>query len=247
MRMIDKLPQTPQLNDKIIHLITTLLFLKDEKTLPKDTVYQIFGNIAFLDDLVSKVKKIGDNKNMIINGGINPEYKNQQTQETQFVKMLYTKGGARNWNDALNKSEAEIIKTELFKNKIDNNIILETQSTNIKENVTKTLDANFYKGIKNLAIITTKEATARAKLTAEKYLPKINISTIGYTPTVKNMRISVDENNWMKNDLSKQYVWGEFLRIVKYGEMGEFNLTETMKNKLNLIASEIEKLKNNNR
>ena len=246
MRMINKLPQTPQLNDKIIHLITTLLFLKDKKILTKDTVYQIFGNIAFLDDLTAKVKELGKNKNIIISGGINPEYKNN-TQESQFVKMLYTKGGVKDWNDVLNKSEAEIIKTELSNNGINDNFILEQESTNCKENIMKCVEANLYKDVKNLAIITTKEQTLRAKLTAKKYLPNVNVSTIGYTATVKNMNISVDENNWIKNYLSKQYVWGEFLRIAKYSSMGEFNLTETMQNKLNLIIKEIEKLNSKDR
>lgn len=246
MRLVDKLPQTPQLNDKIIHLVTTLLFLKDEKTLPKDTMYQIFGNIAFLDDLVEKVKDIGNNKNMIISGGINPEYKNEN-QETQFIKMLYIKGGAKDWNYALNNSEAEIIKTELTNAGVSNNFILEKESTNCKENVTKCLDGNLYNNIKDLAIITTKEQTLRAKLTAKKYLPDVNVSTIGYTAQVKNMDISVDENNWMKHSLSQKYVWGEFLRIVKYSQMKEFDLTETMQNRVNQIMMEIENLKNRDR
>lgn len=245
MRMINKLPQTPKLNDKIIYLITSLLFLKDKKTLPNDTMYQIFGNLAFLDDMTAKVKEIGNDKNMIISGGINPEYKND-TQETQFIKMLYTKGGAKNWNDVLNNSEAEIIKKELILAGVKNNFILEKESTNCKENITKCLDAGLYKDTKNLAIITTKEQTLRAKLTAKKYLPDIDVSTIGYTARVKNMDISVDENNWMKHPLSQQYVWGEFLRIAKYSSMGEFNLTETMQNKVNLIINEIEKLKDKN-
>lgn len=241
MKTIDKLPSLPRFNNKIVCLITALLFLKDKDNLPKDTVYQILGNIAFLDTLVEKVKTIGSDNNVIISGGINPKYK-KQNLETNFVKTLYTKGGERNFNDVLNKSEAKIIKKELLKNNINNNYLLEEESTNCKENITKSLDANLYKNVKELAIITTNENTLRAKLTAEKYLPNVNISTIGYTASIKDKNINVDKNNWMKNDFSKQYVWGEFIRIVTYSNNNEFKLAGLDSILVNKVLEEINRL-----
>lgn len=63
----------------------------------------------------------------------------------------------------------------------------------------------------------------RAKLTAEAVLGK-DVSVVGYAPTVPSMGIKVDADNWAKNPLSVQYVWGEVLRLKSYSDKGDFKL-----------------------
>ena len=232
MRIIDKLPKTPKFNETIVRLITAFLFLKDQegKFYP-ETILQIMGNIAFLDNLSHKalnVIKENPDTNIIISGGINPNYK-ENSQETGLVKKLYVAGGKRNWHDALTIPEAEIIQKELNNIGIQKSLLLETTSTNSKENFQNASELGYYKEAKHLTILTTKENTLRTKLTAQQNLPQFKesqISTIGYTASVDALGIKVDENHWAENELSKQYVYGEFLRIAKYTEMGEISLSE---------------------
>ena len=249
MRIIDKLPKAPKFNENIVKLITAFLFLKDAdfKTIKPDSAIQIMGNIAFLDNLSSKsleVAKTNPSHDIIISGGINPVYK-ENNQETNLVKMLYSNGGKRNWNDVLNMSEAEIINRELNQKGLTNNTKLETNSTNSKENFQNTTSIGYYEEAQNLYIITSKENTLHAKLTASKYATQFkykNIATIGYISTVDAMGIKVDEEHWADNELSKQYVYGEFLRVVKYSEMGEIPLTRTKLNELNNIIVALQQL-----
>lgn len=187
--------------------------------------------------------EITETPKLVISGGINPAYK-ENTPETALVKQLYTANG-RDWNDVLTISEAEIINNRLMQDKFNpfnSQTYLETKSTNVKENIIMTRDAGLYNGVKNLHLFTTKENTLRAVATARKYLSNVSISSVSYTPTVPQMGVRVDEENWAKHPLSQQYVYGEFLRVVKYSEMQEIVLTETEIMNLNSI---INTLKNN--
>ena len=248
MRIIDKLPKTPDLNEKLVRMITGLLFLKDAKIgkenqyekFDMETVLQIMGNIAFLDNMFNGNRlnvDISRTPKLVISGGINPEYK-ENTQETVLVKQLYTLNGS-DWNDVLTIPEAEIINNRLSEDKFNpfrSQTYLETKSTNIKENISLSRDLGFYDGVKELYLFTTKENTLRAVATARKHLSNIDISSVSYTPAIPAMGVKVDEENWAKHPLSRQYVYGEFLRVVKYTEIQEITLTETeMANLGNII------------
>lgn len=253
MRMIDKLPKTPNLNEKLVRMITGLLFLKnigigrpeyygyDPKIL-----LQIMGNIAFLNDMFIDNTQLNLSAqpslpNLLISGGINPAYK-ENTEETNLVKMLYTEGGKKDWNDVLTIPEAEIINNKLKTMKYnpwEKSVLLETESTNLKENITKSRDAGFYDGVMQLRLFTTKENSLRAVATARKHLPNLeDLASISYTPTIPQMGIKVDEENWAKHPLSQQYVYGEFLRVVKYSEEKDILLTDTEQTQLNAIINE---------
>ena len=254
MRIIEKLPKTPNLNEKLVRMITGLLFLKDVSMgrsghynrFDPETVLQIMGNIAFIKDMTRENTQLSIPAQpvlpkLVISGGINPAYK-EDTEETKFVKMLYTEGGKYDWNDVLTKPEAEIINKRLSENKYNPfkpQTYLETKSTNLKENILMTRDAGFYNGVKDLRLFTTKENTLRALATARKHLPNMNVATLSYTPTVPSMGVKVDEENWAKHPLSQQYVYGEFLRVVKYAEMQEIVLSDVEANKLNNIINEL--------
>ena len=253
MRMIDKLPKTPNLNEKLVRMITGLLFLKDVSMgrsghynkFDPETILQIMGNIAFIKDMMKGNCELNIPAQpilpkLVISGGINPAYK-EDSQETNLVKMLYTEGGKYDWNDVLTIPEAEIINKRLSENKYNpfkTQTYLETNSTNLKENITMTHNAGFYNGVKDLRLFTTKENTLRAVATARKHLPNMSVATLSYVPTVPSMGVKVDEENWAKHPLSQQYVYGEFLRVVKYAEMQEIILTDVEANKLNNIVNE---------
>ena len=96
MRLIDKLPQRPNLNESLVRIITTFLFVhatKNEK-LPDyyteinnpNTLLQIMGNIAFLHDLVPEAKRA-------ISATTEPEpHKNTVPPKTTIISggIIYT-------------------------------------------------------------------------------------------------------------------------------------------------------------
>lgn len=223
MRDISKLPNTPVLNEEIVRIITVMLFIKNKTSMDVDSLLQIMGNIAFLPDMVRDFPSAY--KNVLVSGGKNPNYK-ENNQEVGLVKMLYTSTG-NDWNDVFEKSEAEIIKGEFDKKGFDTTAWkLENESTNVKENFEKSKDAGFYNGVEKLVIYTTNESMVRAKLTAQSLSDDKNVDVVGYTPTIPSMGIKVDADNWAKNPLSAQYVWGEVLRLKNYSDKGDFKLDD---------------------
>ena len=177
MRNIDKLPTPPNLDEKLIRMISDLLFLNNRPfnnvdfsdsfsgrpeyvkdhfsgrwrcigswPYSMESVLQIMGNIAFLKDMFCydkslniKDKYLPGLPRLIITGGIQPEYKND-TEETRFVKKLYTENGKYDWNDVLTRPQSSIINSRL--QNVGCNfwsgykIRLDTKSTNTKENIT---------------------------------------------------------------------------------------------------------------
>ena len=237
MRDISKLPNTPILNEEIVNIITVMLFISGGIFMSEpNTLLQILGNIAFLPDMVNGFPS--GYKNVLVSGGKNPNYK-ENNQEVGLVKMLYTSTG-NDWNDVFVKSESEIIKSEFDKKGVDTTAWkLESESTNIKENFEKSKEAGFYDGIKKLVVYTTRESVVRTKFTAKSVLKDKDIAVVGYAPTIPSMGIKVDSDNWAKNPLSAQYVWGEVLRLKNYSDKGDFKLNSRVSFLLNKLSEAI--------
>ena len=254
MRLIDKLPQVPDLNEKSIRMITDFLFLPDKPfgSLKKgdESVLQIMGNIAFLkdvfhDNVLSKIYTYYTNiPRLIITGGINPAY-TQDNEEVRLVKSLYTEDGEYDWNDVLTIPQSVIMNNRL-QSKIGNpwvdekQPLLETKSTNTKENFMAVKGAGWYKNVKHLRCLTTAESGLRVLATARKQVPELtDIGIISYAPTFPKYNLICDKENWAKDDLTKRYVYGELLRVIKYDEFGDIVLFDSEKRKLLDIAQEL--------
>ena len=260
MRFIDKLPKVPYLNEQSVKMITDLLFVPDKpfnqnsnnNKYDKNSALQIMGNIAFLKDIFNDtmLSKIYTYYSavpiLIITGGINPAY-TEETEETKVVKHLYTEDGKYEWKDVLTIPESIIINNRL--QNIQNNpwtgkqkMLLETKSSNTKEIFTSVKQMNGYKGINQIRMLTSAENTLRAIATARKLLPEIkDIGTISYVPTFPEFNVICDKNNWANHKLSQRYVYGEFLRVVKYDAMREIKLTDIEKIQMECIIQELSK------
>ena len=261
MRLISKLPDVPNLSEKSIRMISDLLFIDDKpfyynksydfcylgpdvwgKYDPKFAL-QIMGNIAFLKDMfseevITKIKNMRFTSKIIFTGGINPEYR-KDTEETRYVKKLYTENGKYDWNDVLTTPQSEIMynRCPLC---LGQKPRLEKESTNTKENFTKVKEAGWYEIVEHLRLLTTAESTLRVLATARKHLPDLqDIATISYTPTFPEKGLRCDKENWAASPLSQQYVYGELLRVIKYDEMGEIKLKYNKKRALYNIIREL--------
>ena len=254
MRIIDKLPKTPDLSEKSIRMISDFLFLDDK---PFDVchdsnklVLQIMGNMAFLKDMFKYniFSKVSNNYDiipkLIISGGINPEYQ-QDTEETRLVKKLYTQSGKYDWQEVLTTPESVIINNRLQKVQYnpwrnEKKPLLETQSTNAKDNIAMVDKMGGYKEIEQLRLLTTAESSLRVVSIARNQLSTLkNIASISYTPTFPEIGVECDKENWAKHPLSQRYVYGELLRVIKYDEMGEIELKYNKKQALYNIVREL--------
>lgn len=117
-------------------------------------------------------------------------------------------------------SEADVIISYLQKAGIPNHeIAYEDQSTNSLENVLYAKEVFDFSSVKSLMVVCKSHVAGRQLRTLMKHLPE-EIEYIPYTfPTIYS-GIEVNRNNWMNSDIGKKRVWGEYLRIKKYGEMG---------------------------
>ena len=269
MRLIDKLPQKPNLDESLVRIITTFLFVhatKNEK-LPDyyaeinnpNTLLQIMGNIAFLHDLVPEAKRAisattepNPHKNTvppkttIISGGINPAY-GENNAETTMVKQLYTAGGKRKWDDVRHIPESKIIRRELANAGIHNKgIILESKSTNLKENIQNAKELGLYNNANHISMLTSAENAVRTRATARKILGDTNnVSVMTYTPTIPNTNIAINgdssaKNFWALNEISQQYVYGELLRVIAYSETKEITLSTYEEEYVSLILRKLQ-------
>ncbi len=257
MRIIDKLPQIPHLNEKSIRMISDFLFLPDKpfECANDDCeystyVFQIMGNIAFLKDMFSEnlLSKVSPDykivPRLIITGGIQPEYK-QDSEETRLVKRLYEESGKYDWNDVLTIPQSVIINNRLQKMPYnqwhdERKPLLDTKSTNTKANFSAVKEEGWYENIAHLRLLATAESTLRVMATATKQLPYLHdIATVSYIPTFPELGLRCDKEHWALHPLSQRYVYGELLRVIKYDETGDIKLTRESKTKLNNIVNEL--------
>lgn len=258
MREISKLPSAPVFDEKLVRMVSDLLFLPDA-TDTKRKMFQILGNIAFLDRLVEKFRSIdfgADTKRnryprwIIISGGINPEYgNNPDSEETRLVRSLFTASG-RDWDTVLTTPESNIIKNELEKSGAGFFAYLETKSTNMRDYFTNSKVLGFYDGkvfwrpsrfaprlyrSDALVLMTTAEATLRAKLSAEAALPHVKVETISYDAAAPMIGAEVSREKWGGNETSRRFVWGEVLRLEHYAGKGDIKLDYSLRRKLRAI------------
>jgi len=101
--------------------------------------------------------------------------------------------------------------------------LLEKKSTTIFENVTLSLPL----GLANetsVICIPKAHAAGRCRLTLAKHAPGIgyvNVRHYCYDGHVKGDVVPVSAEHWHLHELHRKRVWGEFLRIRKYGGRGD--------------------------
>ena len=239
IRKSSKLPLfVPMFDKKLARMVSDFFFIPDAKIIgaPNETI-QILGNLAFIPSMGKKIDDLKINFSqlykLIISGGINQRYKKwYNIPETPLVKYLTEKSRIK-WKDVLSKSEASLINRILTK-KIKKKIVLETKSTNTKENFIFAINKNLYGGTKRLVLLTPAISAVRAKMTALKQLKKLgikSIETISY-PEQFPFKNPLRRKRWTMSRevlvrhglagwLARSWVWGEIQRIMEYSLKGD--------------------------
>ncbi|MCH5585425.1 YdcF family protein [Shimazuella sp. AN120528] len=208
--MIPKCPDVPPLTQEQIDLLTKIVFLDEDQVFPtnkKCDLLFVFGGThpgcwetAFEIYQAKKVERI------LVTGGIKPG----------AIRHSTWKYGDR--------PEAHVIREKLLELGVSDKVILiEDRSTDTLENITFAKALFDFSSIQTLGFVCKSYGAGRQWRTLQKQLPA-NLSYIPYpfdTSPWENRRIS--RFNWMHTPEGKSYVYGEYLRILHYGQKGDLS------------------------
>lgn len=202
---IPKYPAVPDLSKQQINEITKIVFCNEMNIEDVTDLIFVFGSThpaAFERTL--KAYSNGLVKDIIISGG---------TSGTGVKHPDWVYG---------DKSEARVIYEKLLLNNVPKeNIYFEERSSNSKENILFAKELYDFSKVNNMLFVSKNYAAGRQYRTLKKYLPdQIRIASYPYEISLKDGQI-LNSYNWMEHPESRSLVFGEYLRILYYGQRGD--------------------------
>ena len=194
----------PNFTKEEIREITIIVFGLPVDVKPCDVIF-VFGSIyPELYKITSQAYNSGFGKHVVVTGG----YKNNRLKHPTW--------------DNNKKSEADIIVKELTSRGVpQNSISYENRSKNSLENVLFAMEVYNFNKVRSILAICKTYAVGRQCRTLQRHLPQPTIVIpLPYEIRISRKVQSINRNNWMDHEVSKSYVWGNFLRILHYGEKG---------------------------
>ncbi|MEK3885699.1 YdcF family protein [Paenibacillus sp. PL2-23] len=203
IREISKEPPVPILNDDQIATITEAVFMKEIVDEPKCDVIFVFGGKHpghWLTAISAYRKGLGS-------------------------RIIVT-GGLTNNNKRAGISEAEIIKHHLLEADIPREVILlETRSCNTLENVLFARDLFDFSNVRSLLFVCKSHSAGRQYRTLKKHLSP----DIRYIPAIFDTEyqgVKIRRDSWADTEIGRSRVYGEYLRICRYGDRGDIERLE---------------------
>lgn len=206
-REIKELPFSPILSSRSIQGLTKLCFRQDDSPIPSTDGIFIFGSTISLDELSKKVHELIEKKvasRLILTGGI-VAYHGCDTHSIPQSKMIH---------QMLQKFaplEIEFLSEETSQNTFEN----------IRFGLSKIKTE-----IHSLCFITKSFHCGRSYLTLRKFLPQVVLFQSSYACLYPGEHQQITAKNWFRFQNGKARVWGEFLRIRKYGQRGDISTAE---------------------
>lgn len=207
MTRIPKYPEVPPLIEKQIQQLTRIVFLEEElNSFPQkaDLIFVFGGSHPGCWQTAYQAYQAGLADKILLTGGVKP-----------FVIRHPT------WTYG-NTAEAQVMKMKLQELGVPEKlIIVEDQSTNTLENVLFAKGIFNFQTISNIVFISKSFGAGRGYRTLKKHLPS-NIQLTPYPfPTTLRSNQMVTRHNWMHDPESRSFVYGEYLRMLEYGEKGD--------------------------
>ncbi len=215
-REILKVPESPEMNEALISALTALCF-QEESLVATDLLFVFGSNVQH--------REIAD----IISYMLNAELVNQ---------VLIT-GGIANYNGSFykKKAESEYIKSFIpLEKHEDKKIYTEQNSKNIIENIVEGQKVFSFEKIRSMTFLAHSYASTRAALSLQRFFPSIALHCIPFPLTSDFSKYPISRQMWSKTEYGRGLVWGEYLRLQKYGNRGDFSVDE-IRDSLDLISS----------
>lgn len=199
---IERNPQPPQFNGVTINLLTDLCFRKDDNVEPVDLIF-VFSSSHGTKELSSLIKNLLQKK---------------------VSQKVFITGGIPTYIDTPHSSipEAELVLRGINKEQYPQvDFYSESISRNTLENVTEALKVLDFSQYSKILFIFKSHAAGRGYLTLKKFMsPATHIFQKTWAPLYEE-QYNLKKNNWFDTDFGRRRVWGEYLRIRKYGERGD--------------------------
>lgn len=219
-REIERYPAYPMFNKALIQLLGKLCFFSSP--LKRADLIFIFGTNIIHEVLAKRIEKLID--------------------ENYSEKIMIT-GGIANYSLSAysNLPESEMIRSYINPDKLKKiALFIETTSKNNLENVSNASRMLDFSEVKSLICLSHSYASRRSAQTL-KTIFSGKIISYPYDVPSETPGIDITQENWWLSERGKSLVWGEFLRISKYGLRGDFPMTKEMKEVVaridNLLAS----------
>lgn len=209
------MPEPPELSKNKVELLTELCFRKNSEKFPKVDLIFVFGTAVCFKELGEALKKVLHCSNEILFTGGIEKYVDSIVHERPESEMLY-----------------EEVKSYIPK---QTKVLIETKSRNTFENLEfglKMLD----KMPQSVCFIVKSFHSGRAYMTLKKFLPKASIYQDSFDPIYPNCKGHMTPKSWHLDKEYRARVWGEFLRIKKYGKRKDLDFSE-VQDLLNTIDS----------
>lgn len=148
-----------------------------------------------------------------------------EAYQKSYVRRIIVSGGRSltgtphpDWNG---HTEAEVIIQHLMAAGIPEEAIKsENSSSNTLENVLFAKEIFDFNTVETVMFICKSHATGRQWRTLAQHLPK-HLRYIPYTFNAFYKDVEIGRDSWMNSDIGKSRVWGEYLRLLHYGEKGD--------------------------
>ena len=199
-------PTSPRLNKKAKELITELCFRKNDVIKKVDGIF-VYSSITGIKDLVKLIEKVlskNISKQIFITGGVT-------SKKLACDLKINTK-----------LTEADTLLNALNLDRYpDLKVFVERRSTNTLKNVTETLKNSEFKKCKSLLFIFKSHAAGRGYLALRNFFPSAKILQQTFDTKYNRANKKITKDNWHTFTFGRNRVWGEFLRIKKYGNRGD--------------------------
>ena len=204
--MIPRFPETPPLSEAQVGALTRVVFL-DEPGEPEacELIFVFGGTHAALWCAAAEAYHRGLAPRLLLTGGVNPRG---------------THGGADETAGKI--SEARFLAGKLIDAGVPEAcLILEEHATNTLENALFAKEVFDFETIESVLLVCKSYAAGRQYRTLRRHLPAgLRIVPCPFDTTGRDGQL-ITRHNWMETAKSRARVFGEYLRIVSYGERGE--------------------------
>ena len=201
-REIERTPSVPKdLNKETIEALTELCFRKNDDKFPQLDLIFIFGTAISFDKLKASLEFV---------------------LRSTYTKSILITGGVVKYPDSGNSlhSESELIYKSIKDIIPQGTNLLIKESQNTLENVLFGLKLISHP-VNHLCAITKSLHVGRTFLTLKKQLSKTCLLQRTYDPFYSTIFQDCNAESWYKYPEFIARVWGELLRIKRYGEKGD--------------------------
>ncbi|NND64636.1 MAG: DUF218 domain-containing protein [Gammaproteobacteria bacterium] len=204
---VQRNPAPPKLSPAVIDLLSELCFRTDDKPLqPVDGIF-VFSSSIEIDCIANIIEKLVADKisdQVFVTGGY---------PSPALIEDLGIDGKSR---------EADLVIDALNQRVINNaKVFTEQKSNNTLDNVLYSLDTPAFKKCQSLLFVFKSHAAGRGFLTLRKFFPTQQILQKTFDTKYLRGDLPISKKDWHTHEFGLNRVWGEYLRIKKYGKRGD--------------------------